>query len=300
MNLTTYHAKYFAHDLTRRASGGMDRLSMSLFDAAVDLNPHQIEAALFALAIAPLQGRDPGRRSRPREDDRGWHRAVPVLGRAQAPPAGDLPGFDPQAVGTGAGGEVQSARAGARREGLPRSQTQRARRRSSAKAVLVMSHHYANSSARRAEGDRLGSGRDRRGPQAPQRLPAEQQGRPGHPLGHGGLPEAASDGDAASELAARTVRPFDPHRRAPVRRRQLLPRRSTPAPAAISTPCVSASPASASARCATRSPSTSVTPSGGRSRGPSGRPTTSTRSTRRCRASCSARTATRSRSASAT
>jgi len=49
MNLTPYHAKYFAHDLTRRAVSGMDRLSMSLFDAAVDLNPHQIEAALFAL-----------------------------------------------------------------------------------------------------------------------------------------------------------------------------------------------------------------------------------------------------------
>src|SRR6187200_2065524 len=47
--LTPYHAKYFAHDLTRRAATGMDRLSMSLFDAAVDLNPHQIEAALFAL-----------------------------------------------------------------------------------------------------------------------------------------------------------------------------------------------------------------------------------------------------------
>src|SRR5262245_14914740 len=47
--LTDYHAKYFAHDLTRRAVTGMDRLSMSLFDAAVDLNPHQIEAALFAL-----------------------------------------------------------------------------------------------------------------------------------------------------------------------------------------------------------------------------------------------------------
>ena len=44
-----YHAKYFAHDLTRRATSGMDRLSMALFDAAVDLNPHQIEAALFAL-----------------------------------------------------------------------------------------------------------------------------------------------------------------------------------------------------------------------------------------------------------
>lgn len=49
IELTPYHAKYFAHDLTRRATEGLDRLSMSLFDAAVDLNPHQIEAALFAL-----------------------------------------------------------------------------------------------------------------------------------------------------------------------------------------------------------------------------------------------------------
>lgn len=49
MTVTPYHAKYFAHDLTRRGSAGLDRLSMSLFDAAVDLNPHQIEAALFAL-----------------------------------------------------------------------------------------------------------------------------------------------------------------------------------------------------------------------------------------------------------
>lgn len=49
MTLTPHHAKYFAYDLTRRAASGMDRLSMSLFDSAVDLNPHQIEAALFAL-----------------------------------------------------------------------------------------------------------------------------------------------------------------------------------------------------------------------------------------------------------
>jgi ERCC4-related helicase/predicted nucleic acid-binding Zn-ribbon protein len=49
MTFTPYHAKYYAHDLTRRAVSGIDRLSMSLFDAAVDLNPHQIEAALFAL-----------------------------------------------------------------------------------------------------------------------------------------------------------------------------------------------------------------------------------------------------------
>lgn len=49
LTLTPHQAKYFAYDLTRRATSGMDRLSMALFDAAVDLNPHQIEAALFAL-----------------------------------------------------------------------------------------------------------------------------------------------------------------------------------------------------------------------------------------------------------
>ncbi len=48
-SIAPHHAKYFAWDLTRRAPEGIDRLSMSLFDAQVDLNPHQIEAALFAL-----------------------------------------------------------------------------------------------------------------------------------------------------------------------------------------------------------------------------------------------------------
>lgn len=53
MSITPYHGKYFAYDLTRLATNGMDRLSMALFDAAVDLNPHQIEAALIAL-YSPL------------------------------------------------------------------------------------------------------------------------------------------------------------------------------------------------------------------------------------------------------
>ena len=48
--ITNYHAKYYAHELSiRSASDGVDRLSQSLFDAKIDLNPHQIEAALFAL-----------------------------------------------------------------------------------------------------------------------------------------------------------------------------------------------------------------------------------------------------------
>lgn len=48
--ITDYHAKYFAYELTRQRRGGeVDRLATSLFDASVDLNPHQIDAALFAL-----------------------------------------------------------------------------------------------------------------------------------------------------------------------------------------------------------------------------------------------------------
>lgn len=48
--ITDYHAKYYAYELTRQRRGGdIDRISQSLFDAAVDLNPHQIDAALFAL-----------------------------------------------------------------------------------------------------------------------------------------------------------------------------------------------------------------------------------------------------------
>ena len=49
MNFTPYHAKYFAHQLTRRVSSDqVDKFAAALADARVDLNPHQIEAALFA------------------------------------------------------------------------------------------------------------------------------------------------------------------------------------------------------------------------------------------------------------
>lgn len=57
MDLTPYHAKYIAHDLTKQAPpGAVDQLSMSLFDASVDLNPHQIEAAMFALQSPLSEG----------------------------------------------------------------------------------------------------------------------------------------------------------------------------------------------------------------------------------------------------
>src|SRR6202789_2397034 len=48
-NLTVYHAKYFAHELTKRcASDSVEKLATALSNAQVDLNPHQIEASLFA------------------------------------------------------------------------------------------------------------------------------------------------------------------------------------------------------------------------------------------------------------
>jgi superfamily II DNA or RNA helicase len=47
--ITDYHATYYAHELSRVGGSGVDRLGRALFDACVDLNPHQIEAALFAL-----------------------------------------------------------------------------------------------------------------------------------------------------------------------------------------------------------------------------------------------------------
>jgi len=49
MRLTDYHAKYFAYELTKRCpSDSAEKLAGALVDAQVDLNPHQIEAALFA------------------------------------------------------------------------------------------------------------------------------------------------------------------------------------------------------------------------------------------------------------
>lgn len=49
MNLTKYHAKYFAHELTKQLpSNDIGKFTASLQDAQVDLNPHQVEAALFA------------------------------------------------------------------------------------------------------------------------------------------------------------------------------------------------------------------------------------------------------------
>ncbi|MCB9192188.1 MAG: DEAD/DEAH box helicase family protein [Flavobacteriales bacterium] len=48
-SLTPYQAKYFAYELTRKyPADDIGKFTASLQDAQVDLNPHQVEAALFA------------------------------------------------------------------------------------------------------------------------------------------------------------------------------------------------------------------------------------------------------------
>ncbi len=54
---TAYHTKFYAHEITKQScSSGVDKLSMSLFNACVHLNPHQVEAALFAFQSPLLKG----------------------------------------------------------------------------------------------------------------------------------------------------------------------------------------------------------------------------------------------------
>jgi len=48
-DITDFHAKYFAYELTKRCpSDSLEKFTSTLMDAQVDLNPHQIDAALFA------------------------------------------------------------------------------------------------------------------------------------------------------------------------------------------------------------------------------------------------------------
>ena len=47
--ITPYQAKYYAYELSKRASSdSTEKFGATLMDAQVELNPHQVEAALFA------------------------------------------------------------------------------------------------------------------------------------------------------------------------------------------------------------------------------------------------------------
>ena len=54
MSLTDYQAKYLAYELTRRfPPDSAEKLAGAVASAQVDLNPHQVDAALFAFS-SPL------------------------------------------------------------------------------------------------------------------------------------------------------------------------------------------------------------------------------------------------------
>jgi len=57
LSLTDYQAKYFAFELSRRCpSDSVEKIAAALVDAQVDLNPHQVDAALFAFNSPLSQG----------------------------------------------------------------------------------------------------------------------------------------------------------------------------------------------------------------------------------------------------
>lgn len=57
LSLTDYQAKYYAHELTRRfPPDSVEKVTVEFAGAQVDLNPHQIDAALFAFKLPPSIG----------------------------------------------------------------------------------------------------------------------------------------------------------------------------------------------------------------------------------------------------
>jgi SNF2 family DNA or RNA helicase len=57
MTMTDFHSKFFAYELTKRcASDSAEKLAGALVDAQVDLNPHQVEAAIFAFRSPLARG----------------------------------------------------------------------------------------------------------------------------------------------------------------------------------------------------------------------------------------------------
>ena len=83
---TDYHAAYWAKRLTVRGeAGSLASLSRSLGRAKVDLNPHQVDAALFAVRSPFSRGvilaDEVGLgKTRARQDHRGRDRPDPAVG----------------------------------------------------------------------------------------------------------------------------------------------------------------------------------------------------------------------------
>src|SRR5437667_10059563 len=108
MHYTSHQGLYFAHLITLDGFG-VDALAQSLSTARVHLNPPQVDVALSARYVLPLEGRLARGRGRPRQDDRGGPRRRPALGRAQAAYPAGRAGLAPQAMEPGVPRQVLAA-----------------------------------------------------------------------------------------------------------------------------------------------------------------------------------------------
>lgn len=104
MQLTDYHAKYFAHELTRRyPSDSVEKFAGAVASAQVDLNPHQVDAALFAfrspLSKGAVLADEVGLGKTIEAGSRTCH--LPEVGRAQTTHTDHHSGKPAQAVASG-------------------------------------------------------------------------------------------------------------------------------------------------------------------------------------------------------
>ena len=202
---------------------------MSLFDAAVDLNPHQIEAALFALQ-SPLS------KGVILADEVGLGKTIEagiVLCQFWAERKRRLLVICPASLRKQWAWSWRRSSTCPRASSMPRPIARRnsgrsrapfARRRCSSCLSTMRTALREELKAIAWDLVVIDEAHKLRNAYRP-----KQQGGPGHPLGHRGLPEAPPDGDAAPEFTAGAVRPVNAHRRASVRRHQCVPSQYTSA-----------------------------------------------------------------------
>ena len=105
--LTDYHAKYLAHELTKRCSSdNLEKLAGAVAGAQVDLNPHQVDAALFAFRSPLSKGALLADEVGLGKNHRGRIGAFPEVGGEEATHPDHCSLKSSQAVASGTHGEI--------------------------------------------------------------------------------------------------------------------------------------------------------------------------------------------------
>ena len=207
MNLTDFHANYFAHELTKRcASDSVEKLAAVLADAQVDLNPHQVEAALFAF-------RSPFSKGAILADEVGLGKTIEaglLLSQNWAERKRRLLVIVPANL------RKQWSQELADKFFLPsvilesRSFNESIRAGNlnpfQQDAIILCSYQFARTKEPYLRQTSLGPGGHRRGAPLAQRLQEHQQDRRRHQAGRGSVSQGVAHSHAAPELPAGTLR----------------------------------------------------------------------------------------------